>query len=259
MCVLRDSSYRAIIFMANVKLFLTPYRYAQDDDVQRLFQSSENPGDYVVSCFEGVFANTLRPGLVFLQEKLRRGCEQGWWRHRNPHDPAGYDAVRTIGMYEGAREPSICIELNLVDHSRADELLKVASSFGTEFDQGAVHVLFSLRGFPSLGQDPWFSEMIRTGKADPAISNLATYNNQLDPDNVLDNADACGITGLTIDISHLQILYHFRSAGREAAENYRWNDLMGRLNGGRIEVWDALFFNIGRGSDCTSTYENWLG
>jgi hypothetical protein len=65
--------------MPNVKLFLTPYRYKKSDEVQTFFEEHDAPGDYVASCFEGIFADTLRPGLIYLNERIQTGATHGWW------------------------------------------------------------------------------------------------------------------------------------------------------------------------------------
>jgi hypothetical protein len=244
----------------NVKLFLTPYKNPADDgddDVRRFFRTAQRPGDFVTSCFDGVFAQRLLPGLRFLLNPLTHGANQGWWRHMITAATHPYEAVRTVGMYAGAREPSLVIDLDLVDLSHAVDLIRIAANFGAHFDQDAVHVLISQPD--EATQAALLQIQQPAGRGRPATSHLANFRSAMLPQTILDEAKAADISALTIDISQHQLQYHYKNA--DAADEFsKWNNLMSRLVGANILTWNALLFPIGRAIDGfnTSRYDEWI-
>ncbi len=244
--------------MSNVKLFLTPYKKPAegcDDDVQEFFRTAQRSGDFVMSCFEGVFARRLQTGLDFLLSSLTHGANQNWWRHMVTADTQPYEAVRTVGMYGGNREPSLVIDLDLVDQNHAVDLIRIAAQFGAHFDQEAVHVLFSTT---DRAAETALLQIQPADKGRLATSHLATFRNSMLPQTILDEANAAGIYALTIDITHHQLQYHYKNADA-VAEVEKWNTLMGRLAGGNVQTWTAILFPIGGRIDeyCTSRYDDW--
>lgn len=239
--------------MPNVKLFLTPYQFVKGDEVQTFFQTAQNGGDFVLSCVDGIFARRLQPGLDFLLEPLMQGVNQNWWRNMRTNDPEPYGTVRTVGMYNSSSEPSLAIDLDLVDQNHAVDLIRTAAQFGVKFNQFSVHVLFSLRG---EAVQTALLQIQPEGKGQPATSYLATYRNVIRPQTILDEARALRINALTVDVSLHQLQYHYKNsdAGPESA---KWNNLMNRLDGGEILNWDAMLFAIGSGPECTSRYNQW--
>jgi len=249
--------------MANVKLCLTPYRFAEGDAVQTFFQENEaNTGfEYTEGALE-LFRPTWQPGLDFWSSHLTQGQAQGWWRHiQAPDDAFGYEAVRTLGLYESNKEPSICIDLDLVKLEQAVVLLRSAAEFGRTFNQSSVHVLFSLR--QNLARNTWHTDaQLKKLSIKSKVNevHLATFGDEISGRTTLNAALSVGMSGLTTDITrHQTFFYHPQGLDHTIKWNVLTKILRSHVALEYEETWDALLFAIGNGGECTSTYEDWLG
>ncbi len=245
--------------MANVKILLTPYKQpAVDDDVQALFKQRCSTDYFIQQCFQ-TFGPHWEKGLKFLHEELAHGTEHKWW-HQWKTRWQGYEAVRTIGLYQRDREPSLCIDLNLILQSHASDLLVAASKFGKKFNQSSVHVLFSLKSKVAVkawdGQNQYLK---KNEKGQPAKAYLATFRETIPAQRILSTAKFAKIDALTIHIMGNQLQYHHPVSAKESA---KWSVMMEQLKDipllKPVEAWDAVLFAIGSGTECKSQYDQWF-
>ena len=245
--------------MSNVKLCLTPYVLSANDAIQSFFQNNEaNAGlEYTENAFS-VFNPIWQPGLDFWTSSLPQGQAQGWWRHPGaPNDTTGYEAVRTLGVYESNKEPSLCIDLDLLQHERAHSLLRSAASFGLQHSQTSVHALFSMRH--NSVREAWRAEKL-AARAKLNEVHLATFGGELSARTILNAALSVGMTGVTASIMRNQMFFYHPQGLDHTA---KWNMLVKILRSHAPleyeESWEALLFAIGDGEECTSKYTDWLG
>lgn len=269
--------------MARVKILLTPYKAVKiengKDAIQKWLSETSDVEQDV-----NFFAPIWQPGIDVLADRFSERLTTGTTllsKFKN----STYDAVRTLGLYHGGGEPSLCVEIDLQDLKYAFDLLRVAAFFGRRFNQASVHVLFSLR--ETDVRNAWNTDVILQALAKRAVKKtvcLTSLRISLDRRVILKAANENNLPGLTTHLFGTQtFVYSYEHTKTAEQKNlrkfHRIADTLCKKSekavrkiardrllltepaprANKITSWDALLFAVGGGDECTSTYSDWLG